>query len=258
MAKDEFKKLVSIVAKLRSPKGCPWDLEQTPKTLKPYMVEEVYEAIEAIDQNDDKKLCEELGDMLLHIVMQAQFASEKKKFKIDDVIRSINDKMIRRHPHVFGKKRVKTAEQVLQRWEKIKQGEIAKAGEKHKGILDSIPQSLPALYRADKVQRRAARFGFDWNSVAGAWKKVYEEIREIKSETRSPKSEQGKVKAEIGDLLFAVVNIARKLGIDAEEALQNATSKFARRFKEIEAHLKKKKLTLRQMDKIWNEAKKKV
>ena len=258
MRKEEFKELVNIVRKLRSPKGCPWDREQSPKTLKPYMVEEVYEAIEAIDQNDHKKLCEELGDMLLHIVMQAQFAAEEGKFKIEDVIRSINEKMVRRHPHVFGRKRVKTAEEVLERWEKIKQKEVAKAGEQHKGILASIPQSLPALYRADKVQRRAARVGFDWDSVAGAWKKVYEEIREIKSEIQNPKSKQGKIKEEIGDLLFAGVNVARKLGIDAEEALQNSTSKFTRRFKEIEKHLKNKKLTLRQMDKIWNEVKKKV
>ena len=251
MKKDSFNELVAIVKRLRGEKGCPWDREQTHQTLKPYMVEEVYEAIEAIDQQDYKKLCEELGDILLHVVMHAQFASEEGKFDVRDVIRSIKEKMIRRHPHVFGKKRVKTAEEVLERWEKIKQKEVAKAGEKHKGILESIPQSLPALYRADKVQRRAARVGFDWDTVAGAWTKVYEEIREIKSLKSKPK-----IKEEIGDLLFAVANVARKLGIDAEEALQNSTSKFMRRFGEIEKRLKGKKMTLEEMDKIWNEVKK--
>lgn len=276
--KSKFNELVKIVRRLRAPKGCPWDRVQTHKTLKPYMVEEVYEALEAIDSKDYKKLAEELGDILLHVVMHAEMAREEKKFKIDDVITSISAKMVRRHPHVFSKKKVKTVEEVWRRWEEIKGEEAKGKGEKHKGILESVPQSLPALYRADKVQRRAARVGFDWNSVAGAWRKVDEEEKEIHAllrkskiqmtkskgnpKSKSPNNKQKeKIKEELGDLLFAIVNVSRKLEIDAEEALQNATSKFMRRFREIELHAKRKgshisKMTLPEMDRIWNEVKK--
>ena len=270
----KFEELVKVVAKLRSPKGCPWDRQQTHTTLKPYMVEEVYEALEAIDSGDSKKLCEELGDMLLHIVMHANMAKEKKKFEIGDVIDSISAKMIARHPHVFGSKKARSVAEVWQRWEEQKQKEIAEKGEKHKSILSSIPNSLPALYRADKVQRRAARVGFDWDSVAGAWDKVYEEEEEIhsilkKSVIRNPKSETNskfkitkKIREEIGDLLFAVVNVARKLNIDAEESLQAAVSKFTRRFRGIEEHAKKKgvsltNMSLKEMDRVWEKIKKK-
>jgi len=276
--RSKFDELVMVVRRLRGPKGCPWDKVQTHETLKPYMVEEVYEALEAIDLKDDRKLAEELGDLLLHIVMHAEMAREKKKFKIDDVISSIIAKMIRRHPHVFSSKKVKSVDEVWQRWEEIKRKEVAKAGEKHKSILESIPQSLPALYRADKVQRRAARVGFDWDNIAGAWEKVYEEEEEIKMLLRkskiqisksktNPKSkipnnkQKQKIKVEIGDLLFAVVNVARKLDIDAEEALQSSTAKFMRRFKQVNLMAKKKgkdihKMTLAEMDKLWEAVKK--
>ena len=265
----KFKELVDVVAKLRAPGGCPWDREQSHETLKPFMVEETYEAIEAIDQKDYNKLCEELGDQLLHILMHAEMAAEEKKFDIYNVIETIKKKMIRRHPHVFppsrgcggrgGKKKVKTAEEVLERWEKIKQEEIREAGEKHKGILESIPQSLPALYRADKIQRHVARVGFDWDTVAGAWDKVHEEIDEIQTLLKK-KSKSKKVKEEIGDLLFAIANVSRKLGIDAEEALQHSSSKFMRRFREIEREAKAKgkelkKMSLKEMDRIWEEVK---
>jgi tetrapyrrole methylase family protein/MazG family protein len=267
----EFEELIRVVRRLRAPNGCPWDRVQTHSTLKPYMVEEVYEALEAIDDKDHKKLAEELGDMLLHVVMHAEMGREEKKFTIEDVIKSISAKMVRRHPHVFGNKKVKSVEEVWKRWEEIKAGEVKGKSDKVKGILESVPNALPALYRADKVQRRAARVGFDWNSVAGAWRKVDEEQREIKSLLRKsqtilkPKTpnikQKGKIKEEIGDLLFAVVNVARKLDIDAEEALQNATSKFMRRFKEIELHAGKSgrhisKLTLPEMDAVWNDIKK--
>ena len=265
----KFKELVDVVAKLRAPGGCPWDREQSHETLKPFMVEETYEAIEAIDQKDYNKLCEELGDQLLHILMHAEMAAEEKKFDIYNVVETIKKKMIRRHPHVFppsrgcggcgGKKKVKTAEEVLERWEKIKQEEIREAGEKHKGILESIPQSLPALYRADKIQRHVARVGFDWDTVAGAWDKVHEEIDEIQTLLKK-KSKSKKVKEEIGDLLFAIANVSRKLGIDAEEALQHSSSKFMRRFREIEREAKAKgkelkKMSLKEMDRIWEEVK---
>jgi len=282
-----FDELIRIVKKLRAPKGCPWDRVQTHATLKPYMVEEVYEALEAIDSKDHKKLAEELGDMLLHIVMQAEMGREEKKFTIEDVIDSISAKMIRRHPHVFGKKKVRSVEEVWQRWEEIKakealrlrSGQVKGKSDKVKGILESVPNALPALYRADKVQRRAARVGFDWNSVAGAWRKVDEEEKEIHTllrkskiqiskskenpKSKSPSNKQKeRIKEELGDLLFAIVNVARKLDIDAEESLQNATSKFMRRFREIELHAKGKgshisKMTLPEMDAVWRMIKKK-
>lgn len=261
---SKFNELVRIVRKLRAPKGCPWDRVQTHATLKPYMVEEVYEALEAIDSKDNKKLAEELGDMLLHIVMQAEMGREEGKFDLDDVISSISAKMIRRHPHVFSNKKVRSVEEVWKKWEEIKAKEVKGKSDKVKGILESVPNALPALYRADKVQRRAARVGFDWDSVAGAWDKVHEEERELKHLLGKRGKVNGKkvqkVKEELGDLLFAVVNVSRKLDIDAEEALQNATSKFMRRFKEIELHANKKgshisKMTLPEMDKVWNQIK---
>jgi len=270
--KNRFDELIRVVRRLRAPNGCPWDRVQTHATLKPYMVEEVYEALEAIDSKDHKKLAEELGDMLLHIVMQAEMGREEKKFTIDDVIDSISAKMIRRHPHVFSNKKVRSVEEVWKRWEEIKGKEAAVKGEKYKGLLESIPNALPALYRADKVQRRASRVGFDWNNIAGAWDKVDEEEKEIlklmgrsKYQTSKPKVKPktvNRIKEEIGDLLFAIVNVSRKLDIDAEEALQNATSKFMRRFKEIELHAGKSgrhisKMTLPEMDAVWNDIKKK-
>jgi len=269
--KNKFDELIRVVRRLRAPKGCPWDRVQTHATLKPYMVEEVYEALEAIDSKDYKKLAEELGDMLLHIVMQAEMGREEKKFTIDDVISSISAKMIRRHPHVFSNKKVRSVEEVWKRWEEIKSKEVKGSSDKVKGILESVPNALPALYRADKVQRRAARVGFDWNNIAGAWDKVDEEEKEIlklmgrsKYQTSKPKVKPktvAKIKEELGDLLFAIVNVSRKLDIDAEEALQNATSKFMRRFKEIELHAGKSgrhisKMTLPEMDAVWNDIKK--
>jgi tetrapyrrole methylase family protein / MazG family protein len=260
----KFEELVKVVRKLRAPNGCPWDRVQSHATLKPYMVEEVYEALEAIDQKDYTKLAEELGDMLLHVVMQAEIGREKKEFTIDDVIASISAKMIRRHPHVFGTKKAKSVEEVWKRWEEIKAKEVKNSSDKVKGILESVPNALPALYRADKVQRRAARVGFDWNNVAGAWRKVDEERNELKeilnTSKRSGSKRNEKIKEELGDLLFAVVNVARKIDIDPEEALQNVTSKFMRRFKEIEKSAKKSgrhisKLTLPEMDAVWKEVK---
>lgn len=258
----EFDRLVSVVSRLR--KACPWDRAQTHETLKPYMVEEVYEALEAVDNRDYRKLCEELGDLLLHIIMHAEMARQEKKFTIKDVVETITSKMVRRHPHVFGGRKTKKLSVIWERWEEIKKAE---AGEGHRGILESVPQSLPALYRADKVQRRAARVGFDWDYVAGAWDKVHEEMDEIhdliKVKSNPPRriKVKNKVKEEIGDLLFAVVNVARKLDLDAEEALQNATSKFMRRFKKIEGFAREKgvklsRLGIKKMDKIWEEAKK--
>lgn len=250
---EKFEKFVEIVKKLR--RECPWDREQTLETLKPYLVEEIYEALQAIDDKDYCKLAEEVGDMLLHVVMLSVFAAETKKFDIDRVIQTISAKMIRRHPHVFSKEKAKTKEEVWRKWERIKKAE---AKDKN-GILESIPRSLPALYRADKVQKRAARVGFDWDHVAGAWEKVHEELDEIHSLLKvSGRRSQvigRQIKEEIGDLLFSVVNVARKLNIDAEEALQQANTKFMRRFGKIEQQLLKRKMTLTQMDALWNKVK---
>ncbi|MCU0640688.1 MAG: nucleoside triphosphate pyrophosphohydrolase [Candidatus Margulisbacteria bacterium] len=257
---QQFREFVEIVRKLR--RECPWDREQTFATLKPYLVEEVYEALEAIDNKDYGQLAEELGDMLLHVVMLSVFAEQAKKFTIDDVIGSIAAKMVRRHPHVFGQAEANDKAKVWRNWEKIK-GEEKRGkgqGSRGKGMLESIPRSLPALYRADKVQRRAARVGFDWDQVAGAWDKVHEELDEVhellNSKVKIKKSKLMKgIKEELGDLLFAIVNVARKLELDPEETLQEANGKFIRRFAQIEKVLQKKKLTLKQMDALWDKAK---
>jgi len=250
----KFEEFVKIVKALRE--KCPWDRVQTFESLKPYLVEEVYEAIQAIDDKNNKKLSEELGDMLLHVVMLANMA---RGFSIEDVIETISKKMVRRHPHVFSKIKAKNADEVLARWERIKQAETKTKAARHKGILESIPQSLPALYRADKVQRRAARLGFDWDRVAGAWEKVREELDEIhallKAKGKRQKARGKRIKEEIGDLLFAIVNVARKLDIDAEEALQQANTKFMRRFAKIEKKLQKRKMTLAEMDALWDKIK---
>src|SRR3989339_162854 len=219
-----FEKFISIVQRLR--REFPWDREQTIESLKPYLVEEVYEALQAIDEKDYQKLAGEVGDMLLHVVMLSVFAAETKKFDLDQVIKGISEKMVRRHPHVFARGKAKTKTEVWRKWEKIK------SKEGNKTSLESIPRSLPALYRADKVQRRAARVGFDWDQVAGAWEKVHEELNEVhelldkKTKSKKRQVEQKRVKEEVGDLLFAIVNVARKLNIDSEEALQQANGKF--------------------------------
>jgi tetrapyrrole methylase family protein/MazG family protein len=259
-----------VVSILQGKNGCPWDREQTHATLKPYMVEEVYEAMEAIDEKDYRRLAEELGDMLLHICMHAEMGRREKKFTIAEVIESITAKMVRRHPHVFGTTKAKNIPEVWLRWEKIKDQEKAKKGEKHQGMLEGVPKTLPALHRAERVQRRAARVGFDWDKVAGAWKKVCEELGEVHAAIKiqpknlavrrdqpkgKPQSAAQKLQEEIGDLLFAVVNVARKLEINSEEALQEATAKFIRRFGPIEQALKKKRLTLKEMDQIWEKQK---
>lgn len=254
----QFEELIKIAKKLRSKKGCPWDRAQTHKTLKPYMVEESYELLNAIDSKDDQKIMDELGDVLLQVVLHSRIGCERNKFDIKDVIKNISEKMKRRHPHVFSGKKAKNAEDVWKRWEEIKKGE-----KDVKSILDSVPKAMPALYRAEKVQKKAARIGFDWDSVAGAWDKVFEEIKEIENVIagEKPKSKLKKLSEELGDLLFSVVNVARKLDINAEEALQGANNKFSKRFHFIEKYCKKynrdlNNMTLKEMDRIWNLSKK--
>lgn len=251
---DSFGKLCDIVAKLRAPDGCPWDREQTNDSLVPALIEEVYETAEAARAHDDEHFREELGDLLLLVVMHAQIARETGRFGIAEVIGHVSDKLIRRHPHVFGTSEARDATAVLKQWEAIKREE--KNADSH--YLASLPKALPALVRAQKAQSKAARVNFDWTALSDVTAKVEEELLETKEAIQSGKQER--IEEEIGDLLFAVVNLARKSKIDAETALQFATDKFVARFNQLEDELETrgKKLgetELAQMDAVWDEIK---
>lgn len=253
---DDFAKLCDIVAKLRAPDGCPWDREQTNESLLPALIEEVYETAEAARAQDDPHFREELGDLLLLVVMHAQIARENGRFTIDDVIGQVSDNLIRRHPHVFGTSEARDAGAVLKQWEAIKRDE--KDGDLH--YLATLPKALPALVRAQKAQSKAARVNFDWRALRDVIAKVEEEFRETKEAIQSERQEM--IEDEIGDLLFVVVNLARKCKIDAESALQSATDKFVARFNRLEDELKAlgRKLgeaELAEMDAIWDEIKSK-
>ena len=258
MSDGPLERLRAIVARLRAPDGCPWDREQTHASLRTALVEETYEVLAAIEADDDVNLCEELGDLLLHVVMHAQMASERGVFDFDAVARGIGEKMVRRHPHVFGEDRLADSAAVLVRWEEIKRQEKAKAGhapgEAEPSRMDGLPPSLPALMRAQKLQEKAAKVGFDWPEISGVQAKVHEEIAEIEAATPETVGE------EIGDLLFAAVNLARWHRLDAETALRHATDKFARRFRHVEAALQARgqaweAATFEELDALWNEAK---
>lgn len=255
MAESSFTKLVEIVAKLRGPGGCPWDREQTHDSLLPATIEEAYEVAEAARSGNEAHFREELGDLLLLVVMHAEIAREAGRFNIDNVIAEITDKLIRRHPHVFGESDAKDSGAVLKQWEAIKREE--KETDTH--YLSSLPRALPALMRAQKAQSKVARVNFDWTELRDVVAKVEEELGELKNAIKSENQES--IEDEIGDLLFAVVNLARKSKLDAETALQSATDKFVRRFNLVEDELKTrgKKLgdvDLVEMDAIWNEIKK--
>jgi MazG family protein len=251
---DELANLCDIVAKLRAPDGCPWDREQTNQSLLPALIEEAYEAAEAARAQDHAHFCEELGDLLLLVVMHAQIAGEARRFDMGDVTRGICNKLIRRHPHVFGTSEAPDAGAVLKQWEAIKRGE--KSAGAH--YLASLPKALPALVRAQKAQSKAARVNFDWTAVSDVIGKVEEELRETKDAIQS--RQQERIEEEIGDLLFAVVNLARKSQIDAETALQSATEKFVSRFARLEDKLKMRgkklgEVELAEMNAIWEELK---
>ncbi|MCD6363666.1 MAG: nucleoside triphosphate pyrophosphohydrolase [Synergistetes bacterium] len=255
MAGKEFERLVGIMEKLRGENGCPWDKKQTLDSLLSYLLEEAYEVVDAIKSRDFSSLEEELGDLLLQIIFQAQIAKEEGLFDIKDVIRGINDKLIRRHPHVFGDKRFKDSDEVLLNWEAMKKKE-----KKKKSILDGVPPHLPALLRAYELQERARRVGFDWNRTEEVMKKVEEEWKEFRE--AYSKGDRGKMEEELGDLLFAIVNLARFIGVNPEIALHSINEKFKRRFLYIENKAKEENkplssFSLEEMERWWEEAKKK-
>jgi tetrapyrrole methylase family protein/MazG family protein len=252
-----FGELVDIMARLRGEGGCPWDREQTHETIKPYLTEETYEVLEAIDEGDAAKLREELGDLLLQIVFHARMAEEAGAFDVRDVIAGISDKLRRRHPHVFGEVKADTAQEVLFNWEQIKQAERRRATG-HASALDGVPRELPALLRAHRLQEKASRVGFDWKEAQQVYRKVEEELGELRAamEAQAP----GRTEAEFGDLLFALVNLSRFIAVNPEEALRKTIARFIARFRYIEEALTRRGTSLRdasleQMDALWGEAK---
>ena len=250
--------LVEVMARLRAPDGCPWDREQTHASLKPYLLEEAYEALEAIDASDDDELCSELGDVLLQVVFHAQIAAEEGRFSIEEVGRAIVDKLVRRHPHVFADATVDGADQVLKNWEQIKKEERREQGAEAPSLLDGIPPQLPALMRAQRIQARAAKQGFDWDRIDGPLDKVEEEFAELRQACQQ--ADAAAVEDEFGDLLFAMVNTSRFLNVDSEQALRAAVGKFERRFRALETKVaasgrELSDLSLAALDAIWDEVK---
>jgi nucleoside triphosphate diphosphatase len=229
-----FEKLLDIMSRLRGPRGCPWDHEQSRASLKPYLIEEAYEVIEAIDSGDVSGLEEELGDLLFQVVFHTEIARERGEFTMAGVLSRLADKMVNRHPHVFGNASVGSSREVLAQWEQIKEREAAQAG-RTRSIVDGVPRALPSLLRAQRLQAKAARVQFDWPDAPAAWGKVEEEMREAGEALTS--GHEGRFREELGDVLFSLVNVARLAGIDAEDALQAANEKFRRRFGAMEADL---------------------
>lgn len=261
MIQNKFNEFVELVKRLR--KECPWDREQTNDSIKSATIEEAYEVVEAIDKKDFVELKKELGDLLLHVVFHTVIAEEQNRFKIDDVIESIQEKLIRRHPHVFGTTEVSGSEEVKKNWEKIK------LEEGRDSILEGVPHYLPALQRAHRLQEKAAKVGFDWENKEDVWEKVIEEIKEMHEIEELKKNSESKEKSdlltkkleeEVGDVFFAMVNYARFLGINPEEALRVTNNKFIKRFQYIEEKIKESGRSvsdsnLEEMDKFWNESK---
>lgn len=248
--RSEFDRLVEIMARLRGPGGCPWDRAQSRQDLKPYLVEETYEVLDAIEGGDPLLLREELGDLLLQVVFHAQISAEEGAFTVEDVCRAINEKLVRRHPHVFGEVKADTPEQVLVNWEAIKKGEKGEDS----SVLAGVPRVLPALLKAYRLQQKAARVGFDWEERRQVEEKVREEWGELNDAVASGNKDH--VREELGDFLFALVNLSRFLDVDPEDALQCSNAKFVRRFKALEAEAAGRGrdihgMTLAEMDELW-------
>ena len=257
---DYFQKLLELMDTLRGPGGCPWDQEQTRETLKPLLVEEAFEVLEALDGSDSNELCDELGDLLFQVIFHSRIAQEKEEFDIHDVCRRSYEKMVRRHPHVFGDEHYRDSAELLKHWEDIKAAEKKSAGGKvtRESLLDGIPEKIPALYSTYQMSSKAARVGFDWNSIEQIRDKVVEEFEELQDALRQGEEEQ--IKEEVGDLLFAALNIARYLQIDPETALNQANRKFSARFRAMEKHFVSqgrvlKEVPLEEMEAFWQDNK---
>jgi|TARA_B100000315_G_scaffold42278_1_gene37178 tetrapyrrole methylase family protein/MazG family protein len=256
-ATESFRKLIEIVDTLMGENGCPWDNVQTRESLKPYLVEETYEVLEALDTNDPDQIKDELGDLLYQILFHSKISSKSNEFDIKDVLDNLKEKMVRRHPHVFKEGQINTPDQVIERWEEIKKEE--KTHSNHPSILDSVPKQLPSLLKAQKLQKKAAKEGFDWDEISDVFDKLDEEIAEFKSAVLEGKDTD--IQSELGDILFVLVNIAKFKKIDAEEALRSTNNKFIKRFQHIEQEVAKQGKTLKEtsledMEHHWQNAKK--
>jgi len=256
---DPFKKVMQVMAELRSNKGCPWDMKQNHESLKPYLIEEVYEVIEAIELSDSELLKEELGDLFLQVIFHSQIASEDGKFDLIDVTDFLSKKLIDRHPHVFKKSKESTSESILQNWEINKRNQRNKKKDES-SVLDGVPRSMPGLQQAARLQNKASRVGFDWQDTEGPKEKINEELKELEKalETKNKNA----IKNELGDLLFSVVNLARKLGINPEETIKKSSAKFTDRFHYIETKLSKEglspeKVSIEKLEALWKESKNK-
>lgn len=263
-SKDEgaqFKNLVELISRLRAPDGCPWDREQTHESLKPMLLEEAYEVIEAIDEGIDEEFTGELGDLLLQVIFHAQIGSEENRFTITDVIERVSSKMIRRHPHVFGEDKAESSNEVLRNWEAIKEAELkAKGGDANGSMLDSVSTKLPAIMEAFQMTTKVSRVDFDWPDVKSVLEKLDEEIEELKAALSSDPTAHREIADEVGDLLFVAVNVARLLGVDPESALKASNRKFRRRFRHIEDRLREQgrkpsDSDHEEMNALWDEAK---
>ena len=256
MKNVSFDRLVDVVAMLRSDNGCPWDLAQTHESLKADLIEEAYELIEAIDAKVPKKICDELGDLLMQVMLHSQIATDRNEFSVDEVIENLTEKLVRRHPHVFGSVVATDENEVLENWEEIKRGEDG--NKDRKSSLDGIPHSLPSLQRAEKIQKKASRAGFDWDTTEDVLPKLQEEIDEIEESIRN--DDIAEIEMEIGDLFFSVVNLCRFLNVQPEEALRKSTRKFADRFQRMETTLERTNKTFKDydlstLDQIWEQVK---
>ena len=261
LGQTPYERVKNLMAKLRAPEGCPWDREQDFADIARYTIEEAYEVADAISQNDMAQLREELGDLLFQTVFHSRIAEEAGAFSLDDVTNDLVRKMVRRHPHVWGDGHERTAQEQVQEWEEVKAKERAEKGKtstEKTSLLDDVARALPALMRAEKLQKRAARVGFDWPNLDGVMDKIIEEAQEVKEAAASGDADA--IEDEMGDLLFAVTNLARKLGVDPEVALRRTNDKFTRRFKSVEAGAKANgktlpDMSLEEMDALWNAAK---
>ncbi len=262
-AGEKFAELIELIARLRAPGGCPWDREQTHASLKPMLLEEAYEVIEAIDDGDDEEFTGELGDLLLQVVFHTQIAIEENRFAMTDVIDRVSAKMISRHPHVFGDDTSQTSGEVLRNWEAIKEAELLAKGkkpDKEGSMLDSVSTTMPALMEAFQMTTKVSRVDFDWQNVGEVLEKLDEEVNELKAEVERKEQDHKAIEDEVGDLLFVAVNVARLLGVDPESALKASNRKFRRRFRYIEDRLREQGRKPAdsnhiEMDKIWDEAK---